>query len=103
MLDIARARIDLLTVFQAGLARVDGRECVKETLKTLQGNISLVAIGKAAQAMTQGAVDVLGHRVVDGLVISKPGHLDLDWLASKGLKGLQGGHPVPNASSLVAG
>jgi glycerate 2-kinase len=85
------------------LARVDGRECVKAPLKNLQGEVSLVAIGKAAQAMTQGAVDVLGHRVVDGLVISKPGHLDLDWLESKELKGLLGGHPVPDASSLVAG
>lgn len=103
MPDIVRARADLLTVFQAGLARVDGRQCVKESLKTLPGNVSLVAIGKAALAMTQGAVDLLGHRVVDGLVISKPGHLDLEWLETKGLKGLEGGHPLPDASSLRAG
>ena len=39
-------------------------------------NCSLVALGKAAGAMAQGAIDALGGTLLDGLVISKPGHLD---------------------------
>ena len=103
MPDMTRARRDLLAIFQAGLARVDGRSCVRASLQTLQGDVSLIALGKAAEAMTLGALDVLGDRVIDGLVISKPGHLDKALLTAKGMTCLEGGHPVPDASSLQAG
>ncbi len=103
MPDITRVRADLLEVFQAGLARVDGRACVKNLLQRVQGDVALIAVGKAAQAMTLGAVDVLGDQIVDGLVISKPGYLDAALLQTYGLRALEGGHPVPDAASLRAG
>ncbi|MCW8890926.1 MAG: DUF4147 domain-containing protein [Sedimenticola sp.] len=103
MPDITRARADLLAVFQAGLARVDGRSCVRSSLDGLSGSVALIAIGKAAQAMAMGAVDKLGEQIVEGLVISKSGHLDYGELKAHGLKGVEGGHPVPDAASLQAG
>ncbi|MCW8945138.1 MAG: DUF4147 domain-containing protein [Sedimenticola sp.] len=103
MPDITAARADLLKVFQAGIARVDGRACVNSSLTDIAGEVSLIAVGKAAQAMAMGAVDGLGKQIVDGLVISKPGHLDHGQLKLHGLNGIEGGHPVPDASSLVAG
>ncbi len=63
----------------------------------------LCAIGKAAESMTLGAVDVLGARCVGGLAITKEGHLEAARLARFGIEGLIGGHPVPSSASLEAG
>lgn len=63
----------------------------------------LIAVGKAAQSMTEGARDVLGDQISDGLVISKSGHLDQEWLAGIGIGSVVGGHPVPTEGSLEAG
>lgn len=63
----------------------------------------LIAVGKAAQSMTEGARDVLGERIRAGLVVSKPGHLDQGRLALFGLDAVVGGHPVPTEGSLEAG
>jgi len=103
MPDMAGARRDLLTIFQAALTRVEGRACVRESLRGDQGTVSLIALGKAAQSMTLGALDALGDRVLDGLVISKAGHMDALLLNPRGLKCLEGGHPVPDERSLRAG
>lgn len=103
MPDMAGARQDLLTIFQAAISRVEGRRCVREALRDEPGEVSLVALGKAAQSMAEGALDALGERVLDGLVISKPGHLDRPALAARGLTCLEGGHPLPDQRSLQAG
>ena len=65
--------------------------------------VVLLAVGKAAQAMAAGARQKLGKRIVRGLVVSKPGHLDEGALAGWGLAGLEGGHPAPTDGSLEAG
>lgn len=97
-------RRDLLQIYQGALKAVDGRTCVSRALHgRSKAPTVLVAIGKAAQAMALGAVDALGDGVVDGLVISKPGHLDRFSLEQVGLKGLEGGHPLPDENSLAAG
>lgn len=103
MSDMAGARRDLLTIFQAALSRVEGRRCVRESLQGEQQPVSLIALGKAAQSMAQGALDALGERVLDGLVVSKAGHLDEASLSASGLRCLEGGHPVPDERSLRAG
>ena len=102
---IKKARQDLLHIYLAALKRVNGQTCVRAHLegRREKAPLSLVAIGKAAQAMAQGACDALGERIVEGLVISKPGHLDSLALERTGLKGLEGGHPIPNEQSLAAG
>lgn len=103
--DLSGARQDLLTIFRGGLARVEGRAVVGDYLQRQppQAGCSLIAIGKAAQSMAMGAIDILGRRVVDGLVISKAGHLDDDELHRNRLRGLVGGHPIPDEGSLRAG
>ena len=102
---IDTTRGDLLKIFQAGVNRVGGRSVVWDCLKGLEGDASfgLVAVGKAAGAMSMGALDALGGRISGGLVISKTGHLDIESLRRFGLTGLEGGHPVPNENSLAAG
>ncbi|MCP4994919.1 MAG: DUF4147 domain-containing protein [Gammaproteobacteria bacterium] len=100
-----QVRSDLLKIFQTAIKAVHGRRVVTEALQHGEAlpECGLVAIGKAAQAMTEGALDVLGDRIVSGLVISKRGHLDLDVLGKHGLQGVEAGHPTPDEGSLEAG
>ncbi|MCG8426878.1 MAG: DUF4147 domain-containing protein [Chromatiales bacterium] len=102
---IRRARQDLFTIFTAALQRVEGQTAVARylTANPLEGDWSIVAIGKAAQAMAKGAQAVLGDRISGGLVISKTGHLDKNWLTASPFIGLESSHPVPDQSSLDAG
>ncbi|MFB1487853.1 MULTISPECIES: glycerate kinase [unclassified Thiocapsa] len=105
MADAAFARPLLLEVFVAALRAVEGRVVVGQALaaRPLHGSVWICAIGKAAQSMALGACDALGPRVVGGLLITKPGHLDPSALAWCDIEALLGGHPVPDAGSLAAG
>ncbi|MCB1761006.1 MAG: DUF4147 domain-containing protein [Gammaproteobacteria bacterium] len=105
MKSMEQARADLLQIFRAGVAGVAGRAAVRNHLQQhpLQGPCAVIALGKAAGDMALGAVDVLAEQVVDGLAVSKPGHLDRAALARHGFQLFEGGHPVPDATSLEAG
>ncbi|HSO81717.1 glycerate kinase type-2 family protein [Thiocapsa sp.] len=106
MADAAFARRLLLEVFAAALRAAQGRAVVGQALAAQPlhgGPVWICAIGKAAQSMALGACDALGPRVVGGLLITKPGHLDHTAIAGLGIESLIGGHPVPDAGSLAAG
>jgi hydroxypyruvate reductase len=62
----------------------------------------VVALGKAAAAMTLGAQHALGKKLRTGLVITKQGHTD-PRLDNKRIVQLESSHPIPDASSLAAG
>src|SRR4030067_41094 len=106
---------DLLKICAAALEAVNGRRCVVESLRVhrIEGPVYLVAIGKAAPAMAQGAVDVLGASVVDGLVITRHGYkkvcLKMVYKHHgaagelRGLTCMEAGHPLPDQHSLSAG
>ena len=55
----------LLTCLRAALDAVDGRRAVREELarRPLHGHWHVVAVGKAAAAMAQGAVEALGAQI----------------------------------------
>lgn len=95
----------LLHIFQAALLAVNGQHAVAERLRRLplQGELRMVAVGKAAQSMAQGAHEVLNGQVTRGLVISKNGHIDFPNCARLGWEAIEGGHPLPNRGSLLAG
>ncbi|MCG6859832.1 MAG: DUF4147 domain-containing protein [Chromatiaceae bacterium] len=95
----------LTGLFDRALAAVQGEPVVRRTLeaRTMEELVTLIAVGKAAQSMTEGAVEALGKRIRGGLVISKSGHLIAESLARFGLEGVVGGHPVPTEGSLEAG
>ncbi|MES9911697.1 MAG: DUF4147 domain-containing protein [Candidatus Sedimenticola sp. 4PFRAG1] len=105
MKDIQKARSDLLKIYQAAVNAVGGRRAVNAHLQEtpLEGDWSLVAIGKAAQSMAQGAEDALGEQLQDGLVITKQGHLDAQWIKTSRFSGVESSHPVPDQRSLDAG
>ncbi|MEN8178578.1 MAG: DUF4147 domain-containing protein [Pseudomonadota bacterium] len=99
------SRRALLEIYQAAILAVNGRQAVAQRLRQspLDGEVSLVAVGKAAQSMAEGARDILGERITGGLVISKQGHLDFQHLSETGWELVEGGHPMPNRGSLAAG
>jgi glycerate 2-kinase len=101
----SRYREDLLTVYQAALARVRGVEAVKTYLERhlLRGRHCLIAIGKAASSMTWGALAVLGEDIAAGLVITKHGYADASLCSHSPVKCLEADHPIPGHDSLRAG
>lgn len=102
---MATGREDLLTIYHAALKAVDGRTAVRGYLQQwpIATPCTLIAVGKAAEAMALGAVDVLGGQVRGGLLISKPGHLDAERWRALGLQVIEAGHPLPTQQSLDAG
>jgi hydroxypyruvate reductase len=63
--------------------------------------IRLVSIGKAAFMMGKAAVEILGDKIIGGLVIGKAIPTDIDLPQS--IRIMQGGHPIPDGQSLQAG
>lgn len=91
----------LSDLFCFALNAVNGSFVVEQQLlhKPIEGNIAVVAIGKAAAAMMLGAQNQLKHQIQSALIITKSGHSDksLTWPC------IESGHPIPNDKSLEAG
>ena len=103
---LSESRSLLLTCFDAALQAVDGRGSVHRQLdrESLEGPWHVVAIGKAAGAMTAGAIDSLGARVVEALVVTAPGRTSsIDVLQRTGIRVIESAHPQPDERSLLAG
>ena len=90
----------LLEIFRTALEAANGRARVRAYLRDrpLAPPVYLIAIGKAACPMAQGAHEALGTGIADALVVTKEGHAEpLPWPV------LETGHPLPDARSLEAG
>ena len=87
-------------VLQAALDAVEPRGLVRDWAAfTLEAaaRIRVLAVGKAAAAMTEGLRDAVGDRLVGGVVV-------VEHVATlEGVRVLQGDHPVPSERSLDAG
>ena len=102
-------------ILSASLQAADPRAAVQRAL-TLEDNqltfanarlnldqyrrARVVGVGKAAQSMTAGLVDVLGDRLADGLIITK--HVDAASGLPERIRVLPGGHPVPSIESATS-
>ena len=93
-------RRQLLQIYQAALRAVAGDRVVVDWLRRhpLQGEWAVLAMGKAAGAMMEGARKGIGVR--EALVITKAEH---GGKAYAGERWVEGGHPLPDARSLAAG
>ena len=106
-MNIARAKEDVLAIFQAGVKAVDPVQTIKKHLKleenrltvrektyNLSGfdRISVIGAGKASAAMARAMEEILDERLNSGLVITKHNHsLPLDKVHV-----IEAGHPVPD-------
>lgn len=95
----------LLDCFRAAVAAVDARLCTAASLAATDpaGDWHVLAIGKAAGAMALGASEVLGERLLGGLVITKPGYVPDALGAVAALHAIESAHPQPDQRSLRAG
>jgi hydroxypyruvate reductase len=104
--DDAGARGELVRLFRAALARVEGAAAVRDWLAANplgEGDWHVVAIGKAAASMALGAEQALGSRLRAGLMITKEGHAEQGLHDPQRWAVRQAEHPVPGAGSLAAG
>ena len=98
-------RKNLLSFLNSAIESVQGRISVKDYLLSISVDsdlIAVLAIGKAAFSMMEGAVDILADKIVTGLLITKDGHLGNTELSSN-IECLLAAHPVPDERSLCAG
>ena len=95
----------LLSLFEKGLAAVNGRAVVRDWLREhpLPGPFHMVALGKAADAMAAGALDAAGPGLAAGLVVTRRGYLDTEAHQDPRVVSLEAGHPLPDQQSLAAG
>ncbi len=106
-------RADLRGIYEAGLDRVRGFDAVRNYLEVRDsgsGDVPflpyahLVAVGKAASMMARGALDSsCGDRIIDGLVITKHGHVEDDLAKQQRIECIESDHPVPGVNTLRAG
>ena len=100
-----QGRCLLLDLYAAALRAVEGRRAVRRALAEgpWEGTARIVAVGKAAESMTLGALDALGERCVGGLLIGREAPADPRPLEEHRIHWTAGGHPVPDWRSLAAG
>ena len=98
----------LLEIYNHALNAVNGRQCVFEHVQSmtfdLNAPIYLVALGKAAVSMADGAQAALAEKglvITSGLVVTKAAHHRNEPLDN--IKVLEAGHPIPTQESLDAG
>ena len=109
--DPARQAIE--SMFGAALVAADPRRAVLNVLRVDRGEIVvdgqpiagsgrvvLIALGKAAVTMAQGAVDTLGDRIVAGIAITKDGHAG--GAHFKQIEIAEAAHPIPDERGVQA-
>lgn len=100
-------RADLLDCFQMALRAVNGLDGVRayfaKQASLPRKKLAMVAIGKASVAMAEGAIDVLGPLIGQGLVITKTGYADQGIRSHPDVELIESAHPVPDERSLAAG
>ena len=91
----------LSDLFCSALKTINGCTVVEQQLlcSPINGNVSVLAVGKAAISMMRGAQNQLQDQIQSALIITKIGCINnsSSWLC------LESGHPIPNNKSLDAG
>lgn len=111
--DLERARATIERLFQAALAASDPVSAVRGALVwnghdlIVEGQrldapegVHIVAVGKAAAAMTAGALAALGTAVISGDVVTKDGHVDRE--LPERIQLFEAGHPIPDQRGVDA-
>lgn len=99
-----KIRNNLLTIYQNTLQSIAGEQLVYKYLlgKFPEQKITIIAIGKAASSMTEGALNALGGRFCSAIVVSKSAHISRKLHAHPAIECIESGHPIPNEKSLWA-
>ncbi|MDX2064215.1 MAG: DUF4147 domain-containing protein [Fimbriimonadaceae bacterium] len=85
--------------WRAAIGAVRGDVAVRRAIRPAAEPVSLLAVGKAASAMTRGVLPVCARHLREGLVITK----DEAAVDAAGVTTYFGNHPVPGEASVAAG
>lgn len=103
-------RNQLLNIFNDAVHAVTGKHAVytalmqNDTKLAQLDAIRLVAIGKAAESMLEGAFSAIPEEIIDkALLITKWGHANAHQWDTQKVTMIEASHPVPDQSSLDAG
>ena len=102
---------DLLAIYAAAIHAVEGGRSVEQYFPNLlsqqrikpQEAVSVIAIGKAADAMLQGLLSITEIQVKDAILITKHGHIGDASDQNSRIQCIEADHPVPREASLRAG
>jgi glycerate 2-kinase len=92
-------------VYGESLRSVEPRQAVRSAIEhhwkslAVDGRTVVIAIGKAAPAMAQGALDALEDRIDTGIILTKHGHVDAP---VPGFTAFEAGHPIPDENGASA-
>lgn len=111
--EFAEERETIASLFAAALRAVDPERAVRDALSWRDGVMSIrereipapagvhvVAVGKAAVAMTRGAIMAMGEAIGSGDVLTKEGHVDGS--LPPRFRVFEAGHPIPDERGVAA-
>ena len=92
------------TLWRTGVASVNGEYVVRKALQEdgVENVDHLIAVGKAAESMCQGATGFLSEQA-RALLITKYNHIKEPDRLTKEIRVIESAHPVPDQNSLYAG
>ena len=97
----SQSQLILVDLFAAALQAVNGKNVVEKQLleSSLEGDITVVAIGKAATSMMSAAQNILNDQIQSALIITKKDYCNESFIWPC----IEAGHPIPDEQSLQAG
>lgn len=100
-------KADATAIFNAAVRSMLPEEAVKRALLDFspppQGEVILVAIGKASWEMASAAIKTLNGRISRGCVVTKYGHSRGVFAGREDIEIFESGHPVPDQNGIKAG
>ncbi len=101
-MNIQQLHRDAHGIIDAALESAKPQSAVRKALAALPDDgkaLFLLAIGKAAWSMAEAVSEILGDRIVEGLVITKYDHVQGEL---KNIISYEAGHPIPDENTLKA-
>lgn len=117
-MDVAAALSQSRSLFEQVIQELDPARLVRHYLRfdserlvvsdeplelSPQSRLVVIALGKAAPKMMEGAIGALGPRIDEALIITKAGVPIPEAVTRSGRPLIFGGHPIPNDDSIRAG
>ncbi|WP_297501745.1 glycerate kinase [Thermococcus sp.] len=112
---LSKAKADALSILDAALKAADPYLAVRNAVEVegdilrifgeefeSRGRVYLLALGKAACAMSRAVADLLGERIEGGVIVTKYGYAE-NCPDIPNIRVIEAGHPVPDENSLLAG
>jgi glycerate 2-kinase len=99
----AAPRADLRRLFDAAVHAVSAEVAMPAQIPlSTHGRTVVIAVGKGAAAMMKVARRRAGGRAIEGLVVTRHGHLPTDAGDLAGVEVIEAGHPYPDEHSVRA-